>query len=1142
MRPVVRFAPRAVGRIVGVLFALGSLGMLPAPCLVGGASAQLLPGLSTSGDSSASSGEQASTAGSEQQLAEARSQLEAVEAQIAALNDMVRDAESRTGELRAEIADGEDLAGLAQIDLETMDRAGIEELIATQRELIAGHRERIVELDSLLSTLIRDPGQLGREPGAARSETPSSPQGAATPAAAADSASGDGAVDAGAELQSIRREIADRRAELATIRVANNERLNALATAQREYERRVLAEREAFVERAGDRLRRLREAEASRSVDEARRAQMQTAFEPTVVRELVDEIVSLKEELAGASRQAGAASDRLQDVSSLLSRTRDDFVTTRERVQVVGSTPAIGRMLRRRLAGLPSMTGYRRDASARRGEISAAIDRQIDIDEDLRDLGNVDVELERLMAGVGDPVADDERERLGARLRELLVEKRNTLGELHAQYGAVAARLTQLDQAQRSLVEEAREYVAFIESKLMTIPGQAPLHAVGAGAWVAAVESLFGVQLWADLAAISLTALSRHVPLVLFVLLAAGVLFAAGRWAREELRRIAPLTRRIRTDRMALTFVALGCTLLLSSVLPTLLIGTGWILHRAAVSDLSAALGGALVRAGLWVLVLEFLREMVRADGLAMRHFRWTEDTCRRIGRHLVWFLPLAPVLTAANRFAFDAGVPGLDLASRLLFIATLATIFLFLLRILRHRPARERFPDALTELSDPLAHKRSRWFLPLAVLIAADALLSYFGYHYAAMSLDVYFGWTIVLLIVLMVVHNLLLRWSTLVQRRLRFNELVKRREELRASRDAGDSESGESGEFQVAEEEELDVVGLGEQTRRLVSAALVFSGLAGLYLVWDDLFPALRVLDEITLPFTHLEVVDGEEARVPVTLTDLGVALLVFAATFIGARNLPGLLEFVVLQRLPIDAGARYATITIARYLIVAIGVIVGFGIIGADWSKLQWLVAALGVGLGFGLQEIVANFISGIILLFERPIRVGDIITLGDTDGVVTRIRIRATTIRNWDQRELIVPNKEFITGRLLNWTLSDPVNRMVINVGVAYGSDTDKALAIMLDAGQKHPEVLEDPQPVVVFEGFGESSLNLSLRCYLSGLDARLQTMNDLHREINRRFTAAGIKIPFVQRDVHLKAGDPLEVILRRDRSQDPGQSG
>ena len=128
--------------------------------------------------------------------------------------------------------------------------------------------------------------------------------------------------------------------------------------------------------------------------------------------------------------------------------------------------------------------------------------------------------------------------------------------------------------------------------------------------------------------------------------------------------------------------------------------------------------------------------------------------------------------------------------------------------------------------------------------------------------------------------------------------------------------------------------------------------------------------------------------------------------------------LLEITVLPHLDMTSGGRYAVSTLASYLIVAVGAIIAVNILGANWSRLQWLVAALGVGIGFGLQEIVANFISGLIILFERPVRVGDVVTVGGTDGVVTRIRIRATTIRYWDRKELLVPNKEFITGRLLN----------------------------------------------------------------------------------------------------------------------------
>jgi potassium efflux system protein len=209
-----------------------------------------------------------------------------------------------------------------------------------------------------------------------------------------------------------------------------------------------------------------------------------------------------------------------------------------------------------------------------------------------------------------------------------------------------------------------------------------------------------------------------------------------------------------------------------------------------------------------------------------------------------------------------------------------------------------------------------------------------------------------------------------------------------------------------------------------------------------------------------------------------------------------------------------------------------------IGAQWSQLQWLVAALGVGIGFGLQEIVANFISGLIILFERPIRVGDVVSVGDTDGVVTKIRIRATTIRNWDRKELLVPNKEFVTGRLLNWSLSDRTTRIVIVVGVAYGSDVEKALTLMREAAEEHEQVLDEPAPVLSFEGFGDNSLTLILRAYLSSIDFRTSTITDLHKAINRKFEQAGIGIAFPQRDLHLDTREPLRVSLEDARREKP----
>jgi potassium efflux system protein len=252
-----------------------------------------------------------------------------------------------------------------------------------------------------------------------------------------------------------------------------------------------------------------------------------------------------------------------------------------------------------------------------------------------------------------------------------------------------------------------------------------------------------------------------------------------------------------------------------------------------------------------------------------------------------------------------------------------------------------------------------------------------------------------------------------------------------------------------------------------------------------------------------------------------------------------LPSLIEIVLLTRLDITAGGRYAVSKLTQYTIIAVGIVMVFGILGGSWSKIQWLVAALGVGIGFGLQEIVANFICGLILLFERPIRIGDVVTVGDTSGVVTRIRIRSTTIRNWDQKELIVPNKEFVTGRLLNWTLTDPMARIVARVGVAYGSDVALAMQLMREAVAEHNRILEDPEPLVTFEDFGDSALIIALRCYIESMDHRLQTHSELNEAINRKFADAGIEIAFPQRDIHLDTSQPLDVRLHRTQ-EEPGQ--
>jgi potassium efflux system protein len=343
----------------------------------------------------------------------------------------------------------------------------------------------------------------------------------------------------------------------------------------------------------------------------------------------------------------------------------------------------------------------------------------------------------------------------------------------------------------------------------------------------------------------------------------------------------------------------------------------------------------------------------------------------------------------------------------------------------------------------------------------------------------------------------------------------LLERQKREAAEQEQDQQESASTKESQQStEKEETTIFQISQQTRRLIDVITVFLPIGCIWIVWNDILPALGALTKIE--------VWGMGTDQVVTLGSLAMGLFLVVLTVIVTRNVPGLLEIIVLRKLPIDRGVRFAITTLFRYTLAVIGTALAFGKIGIGWSKVQWLVAAMTVGLGFGLQEIFANFVSGLIILFEQPIRVDDVVTIGDVTGKVAKIRIRATTIRRWDQRELIVPNKEFITGHLINWTLSDNVLRREFVVGIAYGSDTAKAEKILYEVAKANPLVLDDPKPMVIFRAFGDNSLEFELRVYIAGIDNYVPVWHNINFAVDQEFRKAGIEIAFPQRDVHIRS--------------------
>lgn len=255
-------------------------------------------------------------------------------------------------------------------------------------------------------------------------------------------------------------------------------------------------------------------------------------------------------------------------------------------------------------------------------------------------------------------------------------------------------------------------------------------------------------------------------------------------------------------------------------------------------------------------------------------------------------------------------------------------------------------------------------------------------------------------------------------------------------------------------------------------------------------------------------------------VSIADLLHCLVILVVTVWLVRNIAAVFELIFLARFNLDQGLRYAILTISRYLVVLIGVPLSLSALHVDVGKIAWLAAAISVGIGFGLQEIVANFVSGIILLVERPVRVGDRITVGTTRGEVRRINIRATTVINREHQEIIIPNRDLITKEVINWTLSCNHVRLKIPIGVAYGSDIEKVRELLLDIAKREPDVLSTPPARAYFISHGASSLDFELRVFYTNPDNLGLIKDRINSAINKSFVSHNIGIPFPQQDVHI----------------------
>jgi potassium efflux system protein len=297
----------------------------------------------------------------------------------------------------------------------------------------------------------------------------------------------------------------------------------------------------------------------------------------------------------------------------------------------------------------------------------------------------------------------------------------------------------------------------------------------------------------------------------------------------------------------------------------------------------------------------------------------------------------------------------------------------------------------------------------------------------------------------------------------------------------------------------------------------------IVGLVLVPDLLvtWGVYENLTEATKGLLSLGFTLGSQ-RISIGLIVLSTGILY--GSFLASWIVQKLLVDEVLFKRQLEKGVRISIGRLMHYAIVIAGFLLALSTLGFEISKITIMLSALSVGIGFGLQSIANNFVSGLILLFERPVRVGDVIQITGDWAEIKKIGIRATTVQTFDRADRIIPNADLISNEVTNWTLTNRQIRLIIPVGVAYGSDVDRVTQTLLACAQTNPEVEKRPAPKVLFLNFGESTLDFELRVYVADFDHRIDVRSALHHQIDRSFREAGIEIAFPQRDLHVRSVD------------------
>ncbi|QKJ88833.1 miniconductance mechanosensitive channel MscM [Paramixta manurensis] len=884
--------------------------------------------------------------------------------------------------------------------------------------------------------------------------------------------------------------------ELAQLSANNRQEL---ARMRAEVHQRKSTQLDNYLQALRNQLNNLRQREAEMALERTEQLAENSGNLPPNITEQFHVNRELSAALNQQAQRMDLVASQQRQATNQTIQVRQALSTIREQSQWLGASNLLGEALRAQVARLPDMP----KTQQLDGEMGQLRVQRLHYE----DLLGRQQQLKQQHQQDGQPLTNEQSRILEAQLKT----QRELLGSLISGCDTLILEVTKLKVANGQLedalkeIKDATHRYLFWTADVSSVSFSYPLDVAHDLTRLLSLDTLGQMG-----GALIMMFTSRETVLpILGAVLLVGLSISSRRHYNAFMERASSRVGKVTQDHFSLTLRTVFWSILVALPLPVLWAALGYGLQHAWPYPIAVAIGDGVTATLplLWAFMIS--AAFARPNGLFVVHFRWPQRRVARAMRYYTlsigFIVPLIMLLIGFDNLEdreFSATL------GRLCFILICGALSLVTVSL-----KRAGIPLYLDkEGNGENVVNRILWNLMICIPLIA-ALASCIGYLATAQALLARLETSVAIWFLLLVIYHIIRRWMLIQRRRIAFDRARQRRADMLAHRARGEEENtNQSTDSVEIDEPVIDLDAISAQSLRLVRSILTLIALVSLIVLWSEIHSAFSFLENITL-WDASTTVQGIESIQPITLGSLLIAILVLIITTQLVRNMPALLELALLQHLNLTPGTGYAITTMTKYLLLLIGGLVGFSMIGIEWAKLQWLVAALGVGVGIGLQEIFANFFSGLIILFEKPIRIGDTVTIRDLTGSITRINTRATTITDWDRKEIIVPNKAFITEQFVNWSLSDSVTRVVLTIPAPVSVNSEEVTNVLKQAAERCTWVLDTPQPEAYLVDLQQGIQLFELRIHAAEMGHRMPLRHELHQLILRGFQEHGIEMPF-----------------------------